>query len=72
MRNSGIDAAAPTSLHRAASEGALSEAQKLLAEGADPNAIDHYGDTPLHRAAAAGHLTSWVSTLLNQPQPVVV
>jgi len=38
----------PTPLHYAAADGDLAAVQKLLAEGADPNATAYFGMTPLH------------------------
>lgn len=42
-------------LHEAVHVGDVAEAKRLLAEGADPNAVDDVGRTPLHWAAAFGH-----------------
>lgn len=38
----------PTPLHYAAAEGDVAAVQKLLAEGANPNATAYFGMTPLH------------------------
>jgi len=38
----------PTPLHYAAADGDVATVQKLLAEGADPNATAYFGMTPLH------------------------
>jgi len=44
-----------TDLHGAAGAGDLAKVQKLIADGANVNAKDHWGRTPLHAAAAGGH-----------------
>jgi hypothetical protein len=45
-----------TPLHEFARDGSLGEVERLLADGADPNAGDEAGKTPLHWAAANGHV----------------
>ena len=52
-------------LHRAAQEGNLAEAAKLLDRGFDPNVFDEIGKTPLHYAAAGEH-ADVVSLLLRR------
>jgi len=47
----GVDRAGRTPLHYAAADGAVAEAARLLAAGADPNAQDDNGWTPLHFAS---------------------
>lgn len=44
-----------TPLHEAAKEGNFRTVETLLAEGADVNAKDEYGNTPLHEAATWSH-----------------
>jgi hypothetical protein len=48
----------------AANEGELDAVQDLLAQGADPNAMDFDGETPLHAAARLGD-ADIVATLLD-------
>ncbi len=43
-------------LHDAAGRGDLETVKRLIAEGTDVNARDHYGRTPLHDAARNGHI----------------
>lgn len=45
-----------TPLHDAALAGKIDAAAKLLAAGADPNAVDAYQTTPLHLACRGAHL----------------
>jgi ankyrin repeat protein len=42
-------------LHWAAYSNDLGAARRLLAEGADPNAVNRFGVTPLHEAATVGN-----------------
>ena len=42
-----------TALHAAAEQGNVNELIRLLADGADKDAEDMYGETPLHKAAAS-------------------
>lgn len=42
-------------LHRAAHDGHIAAIRRLVAEGADPNALDHGGRTPAHVAAFASN-----------------
>jgi len=44
-----------SALHWAAYNNDLGAAQRLLAEGADPNAMNRFGVTPLHEAATVGN-----------------
>jgi ankyrin repeat protein len=47
---------AVTPLHCAAEQGDIEQVQLLIANGADINSRDQYGQTPLERAAFAGHI----------------
>jgi ankyrin repeat protein len=44
-----------SALHWAAYRNDLEAAKRLLAEGADPNAVNRFGVTPLHEAATVGN-----------------
>ena len=44
-----------SSLHWAAYRNDLEAVKRLLAEGADPNAVNRFGVTPLHEAATVGN-----------------
>ncbi len=44
-------------LFDAAARGDLDEVKRLVAQGADVNTVNLFGDTPLHWAAVNGHAT---------------
>ncbi len=45
-----------TALHKAAEDGDLEEATRLINSGYDVNEADKYGGTPLFTACCSGHL----------------
>jgi ankyrin repeat protein len=60
-----VDRFGRTQLWWAARDGRIADVERLLAEGADPNAVDIDAEAPLHAAARWGH-TAVVETLLTQ------
>ncbi|MCC6621901.1 MAG: ankyrin repeat domain-containing protein [Deltaproteobacteria bacterium] len=54
--DAGRDCTGATALHAAAERGDRAAVARLLAEGAEPLAVNHQGETALHRAARAGHV----------------
>jgi ankyrin repeat protein len=56
-------------LFRWAAEGAAGEIERLVAAGADPNAVDENGETPLHFACDRGQLEAVRALLLAGADP---
>lgn len=58
-----------TGLHAAAQQGRVSEIEKLLAAGADPNVRDAHGRTPLHVTAHRGDVASARALVAGKADP---
>ncbi len=54
-----------TALHAAALQGNANLVDRLIAAGADPNTLSHFGEVPLHNAVAFGQFDA-VQVLLDQ------
>ena len=63
VADDGRSSAITTALHEAARAGDTTRITQLVAQGADPNARDRYGQIPLMRAAEAG-LADTIRTLI--------